>query len=102
MSAKRASGREAPGGGPTKPRGPGKGAQPREPTEPTERKGGTPDDVAGSGQEEARAGEAGDEGLSPEALEEPREAEEAEEAEEEEHGEPLDRGHVCEDKGLDR
>ncbi|AGP39553.1 hypothetical protein [Sorangium cellulosum] len=93
MSAKRASGREARAGGPTKPRGPGKGAQPRE---PTERKDGTPDNAAGSGQEEARAGEAGDEDLSPEALEEPWEAEE------EEHGEPLDRGHVCEDKGLDR
>ncbi|KYG11125.1 hypothetical protein BE21_08570 [Sorangium cellulosum] len=94
MSAKRASGREARAGGPTKPRGPGEGAQPREPIEPTERKGGAPDNAAGSGQEEARASEAGDEELSPEALEAPRE--------EEEHGEPLDRGHVCEDKGLDR
>ncbi|KYF80019.1 hypothetical protein BE11_41505 [Sorangium cellulosum] len=91
MSAKRTSGREAPAGGPSKPRRPGEGAQPRE---PTERNGGAADNAAGSGQEEARAGEAGDEGLSPGALEEPRE--------EEEHGEPLDRGHVCEDKGLDR
>ncbi|WP_437719461.1 hypothetical protein WMF45_25530 [Sorangium sp. So ce448] len=90
MSAKRASIREAPAGGSNKPRRPGGGAQLQE---PTEREGNVADSAAGSGQEEARAGEAGDEGLSPEALEEPRE---------EEHGEPLDRGHVCEDKGLDR